>query len=664
MEIRRAVKSNSKKLCFFLALPIFLVVFFIFSFANAEVIINEVMTENKDSSKNEFIELYNTGHEPVTLNGYKLTKKTASGNESNLVSSSKFLGTITPKGYFLIAHPDYVEKISASLAYSGASYSIASNNSILLYDNSGKIIDLVGYGEATTFETSATQNPEEGGSTGRLNEKDTGDNSKDFTSQNPTPGSENKKIEEEDSAPKVYSDKIQITELLPNPDSADTEYIELYNNSDEKIALENWSLHDASKSGEYIFSSKDEIEAREYSAIYKETFKFALNNGGNEKITLYDPDKKSVFEVEYNGSKKGLSYNFNGTDWHWSQFLTPDRENIFEKIPLGKLKIDKTIYKDVYATFEITGLSKKAKVKWDFGDEHGSSLAKTRHKYLETGTYDASVKYSEGSEDVIKNFKIVVKKIKHPKVDIIAVNANPFGSDTDNETLTLKNKSKNKIDLLGWSIATGWEKLTNHPITESFEIKKNQEREITREFSKFTLNNKKSEIELRYPDGEVANNLKYNKKKSSIAEGEIYQKAKGKKWEWILQKNNKKPVTQSSAENISLVETEEPKEIDTAIEAYVQEKASQPEENLDNLVGKFSPRKNLKQDIESKILGFRDSKSSSGFTRKFASLNQSFVLGISTSKATRLAIKEDTFLNKYLHKINQYLNQFILKLQR
>jgi len=134
------------------------------------------------------------------------------------------------------------------------------------------------------------------------------------------------------------------------------------------------------------------------------------------------------------------------------------------------------------------------------------------------------------------------------------------------------------------------EKINQHPITESFEIKKNQEKEITREFSKFTLNNKKSEIELRYPDGEVASSLKYNKKNSEITEGEIYQKIKDKKMEMAIAKKygpNKKP--DSSIGNIPRT-TEEIETTDDIIPSPV-EKENQPEETSNNLIGKFSQRK-------------------------------------------------------------------------
>jgi len=385
--------------------------------------------------------------------------------------------------------------------------------------------------------------------------------------------------------PEIYSDEIWINELLPNPADGGDEYIELYNNSDEKIELKNWSLHDASKSGEYIFSAEDKIESEEYLAVYRKTFKFALNNGGDEKVTLYDPNGKSVFEITYHGSKKGVSYNFDGEKWHWSSLLTPGTENIFEEIPDGKIKIDKKVFVEVFANFEVVGLSKKAKVTWDFGDGHKSYKPKTKHKYKKTGKYEASVKYSEGSEDVTEKFTIEVEKIKHPEVKIVSVNANPVGSDTKNETITVQNKSKKKINLKGWSIATGWKKLVNHPITEKIEIKAGKKKEITRESSKFTLNNKKAEIELRYPDGKTAYKMKYKKEDKGIAEGEVYVKEKGG-WTWTPVKsptsrgpdsqefnganNNQQAIENNNQEGAE--ENEEPEVIEKDVEIVIKKK--------------------------------------------------------------------------------------------
>lgn len=337
-----------------------------------------------------------------------------------------------------------------------------------------------------------------------------------------------------------------------------------------------------------------------------------------------------------------------------------------------KISLDDKIYENIFADFKISGLSQSAKVVWTFGDNHKSYKQKTRHKYNTAGTYAASVKYPSGNQEVIENFTVIVKKIPHPEVKIISINANPAGKDADNETIILQNKSKKKVNLKGWSIATGWEKLVNHSITKDFEIKKGKEKEITREFSLFTLNNKKSEVELRYPDGKIADSIKYNKKKETVIEGEIYQKEKGKKWKWVappktasLAKNT--VIDKKDTENISLPENKSlpfnlPQEI--KIEPEIDTKENQ--KTSKELLGHFSPRKNQKQNIEKQLLSFNDSKANPKFTQKLKSWEQGFVFGTSITKNARPKNDEafpEHILKSYFYKINLYLNEFILKLQ-
>lgn len=103
------------------------------------------------SATDEFIKLFNTGNNPVDLIGWTLKKKTASGAEYLLVSKSKFFGTISAQGEFIISHPDYSG--AANLYYSASSNSLAyENNSVLLFNNNGVLVQDIKYSKINKNE--------------------------------------------------------------------------------------------------------------------------------------------------------------------------------------------------------------------------------------------------------------------------------------------------------------------------------------------------------------------------------------------------------------------------------------------------------------------------------------------------------------------------------
>lgn len=110
------------------------------------LLIYEIQVGSEISSKDEFVKLYNPNPQLVNLDGWSLKKKTKSGSEYNLVSSRKFKGKIISGGYFLIAHKEYRGNQAPDLLYSANSNHLAySNNSVLLYNESGKFVDKFSY---------------------------------------------------------------------------------------------------------------------------------------------------------------------------------------------------------------------------------------------------------------------------------------------------------------------------------------------------------------------------------------------------------------------------------------------------------------------------------------------------------------------------------------
>lgn len=147
----------NKSIAGFILSPI---LFFLFSsFVSAASADYPVISEVKiagDSVTEEFVELYNPTANVIDLTGWKLAKKTASGSETNLVTDFP-VSAISGFGYFLISHPDF-NKVAPNITYSTGN-SLAINNTVLLYNNGGFLIDKLGFGSAGDKEGTASANP-------------------------------------------------------------------------------------------------------------------------------------------------------------------------------------------------------------------------------------------------------------------------------------------------------------------------------------------------------------------------------------------------------------------------------------------------------------------------------------------------------------------------
>ena len=527
----------------------------------------------------EFVEVYNDGSE-CSLNGWRIED-----NASHKVYFES--DSIINNKETLVLYGKYLLNDSSS---DGAN----------LVDSCGEFIEKVEYEKPKDEDKNKTYSKFENewqwaeSSPGKENVREVLSDPKDFKKDN-------------------YSTKIRINEVLPNPkgSDADGEYIELYNFGNNETYLNGWKIKDRvgdAKNGKWkIIEIKNDfiVPAKGYLLLKRDKIKFSLSS--DDKIILLDPNENEIDAVEYSGAKEEIAYSFDGKKWRWS-VSTPGEKNKFGDLPKIEVEKPKEIYLNVYADFEVKinySNKNKIKVTWDFGDEHKSYKKETRHKYLKKGIYDASVKVSNGVEDVIEDFKVNIEEYSHPKVKIVKVDPNPFGKDSKMETITIKNQSKKKINLLGWSIATGWDKLYNHPINFDFEIKPGKEKELSRDFAAFSLNNKKAKIELRYPDGKVADDMKYKNKKS-IEEGMFFVKKKGSGWQWV--------ATQKARSNKQEAIN---KGQNSMISEYVSANKNQAE-NTDNTpsndIGKFSQikQKNKIEEVKAEIDQIKFSAEKSG----------------------------------------------------
>lgn len=194
------------------------------------ILISEIKVAG-NTANDEFVELYNPTNSDVSINNWRLSKRTSSlnGAISNLVTNLS--GSISARGYFLIANPQYSGLVEPDFWYSATTSGIAANNTVILYSDQGlTIVDKVGMGSAEDNETASTVLPPTGSSIERKakpdstsetlyaggidelmgNGHDTDNNSQDFVlRQNPEP--QNHLYQE------YYADPTPTSTINPTP---------------------------------------------------------------------------------------------------------------------------------------------------------------------------------------------------------------------------------------------------------------------------------------------------------------------------------------------------------------------------------------------------------------------------------------------------------------
>ena len=113
------------------------------------ILISEIMAGIDGGADYEFIELFNPTSNSIDLTGWSIKKKSSTGSESTLVSSSRFEGKIIPSNkYFLLANEvGYNGQVSADVFWP-KSYSLAySNNSVVIYNSNGELVEEISWTE-------------------------------------------------------------------------------------------------------------------------------------------------------------------------------------------------------------------------------------------------------------------------------------------------------------------------------------------------------------------------------------------------------------------------------------------------------------------------------------------------------------------------------------
>ncbi|MBW6441192.1 lamin tail domain-containing protein [Patescibacteria group bacterium] len=561
------MNKNSKKVSFCLILIYGCFLNFNFSFTQEidYVVISEIQISGK-TANDEYIRLYNPTSSQIDLTGWDLKRKTKTGTEYNLLNNLE--GIISSKGYFLIgprancgdngSEDCYQGEMALDDEYTTNSF-LAKNNTVLLYNENGLVVDKVGWGEAEDFEGETIKEDLENGQTysRKFNNgiiQDTNNNQNDFKQAGfmqgegaddiLTPPEQDKEGSSLNSGQSVNQEdessggqsvtnndenlniifEIVITEFLPNPEGSDkdNEFIELYNKGDTTVNIENFVLADKiGKIREFIIPKDTKINAKSYKVFYADQTGIVLNNSG-DGVLLKDNQGNIISETPLSGpAKEEQSYALDkNNNWTWTLKPTPRKENIIE---IKEVKDATTITED-----KKSNIQKKQEKEIDIEKENDLKKDINDEKVSETNGYD----FSDG---------IVISEI-YP---------NPIGNDNRQENyewIEIYNNSDREVNLKGWQIDDILNKGSKaYVITEDTIIKARNFLVFSNKQTKIVLNNLGDEINILWPDGEVVDNLKYEKAK----EGFSYNWVADGLWQWSEMitpgRNNNVPNSDSRA---------------------------------------------------------------------------------------------------------------------
>lgn len=313
-----------------------IILIFSFEFVSADIRINEVMYDPSCSyTVCEWIELYNDNESSVNMSGWILSDNKENDSLENSLGDNNII--IPGNSFALIVDSDSrvfhnfdVGENTVWVYTTDTTIGNALTDSgdiITIYDNNLNEIDSVSYNDGDA----------EDGKTWALI-------SGVWEESEPAPGRDN---ENNESYNNDYS-VIEISEFMPNPEGDDDkampdgEWVELYNKGNEDLDLFGFKLRDNSEKEvliDNVHADNTIIKSKKYLVIYMNGAYGFLNNGGSEKIKLYDLNDNLIDEVSYSESKEGVSWSKVDDRWRMS-VPSISGENSDEKINNSVLKIE------------------------------------------------------------------------------------------------------------------------------------------------------------------------------------------------------------------------------------------------------------------------------------------------------------------------------------
>lgn len=310
--------------------------------APTPIVISEFQTggliSGLENGQLEFIELYNQQATDQVVNDWRLEYLSSSHdggiNPTRVITT--FEGSIKAHSYVLLSLSNYLNDADIYFDSTSSSGLLAkSGGHLRLVNSQGSVIDLVGWGSAKHPETKAIAELAPNFSSQRILDPadpnrllDSGNNWADFKipSTPTTPQGGGLYVIVQPPDPECKG--IVVSEIMADPLGVDSEvgseFIELYNPTNQTIALAGCTLKTSASSKTYSFKSDDKLLAKQYKAYLQKDTGLTLTNSGGEVLLA-----SSTEELEYSYPKLGdnQAYILLNGKWSLSDKATPSAAN-------------------------------------------------------------------------------------------------------------------------------------------------------------------------------------------------------------------------------------------------------------------------------------------------------------------------------------------------